>query len=88
MKPQEIAKLNQLDPNGCYGTLQQLLLDPNINQIGYAEALYHLLSKCIDEKGYLERVNRAMTNALQTNGLQTNGLHSDLNKCLELKDIA
>lgn len=81
MKPQEIAKLNQLDPNGCYGSLQQILMDPNVNQIGYAEALYHVLAKCIEEKSYLERVNRAMTNVLQTQGL-----HTELNKCLELEE--
>ena len=81
MKPQEIQKLRSLDPQGCYGSLQQVLMDPNVNQIGYAEALYHVLAKCIDEKGYLERVNNAMTNVLQTQGL-----HSELNKCLELEE--
>lgn len=66
MKPQEIDKLRMLDPNGCYGTLQQVLMDPNINQIGYAEALYHVLSKCIKEKGYLERANIKLTNVLKS----------------------
>jgi len=81
MKPQELSKLKALDPSGCYGSLQQVLMDPNINQIGYAEALYHVLAKCIEEKAYLERVNRAMTNVLQSKGL-----HSELNKCLELEE--
>ena len=81
MKPQEIDKLRMLDPNGCYGSLQQVLLDPNINQIGYAEALYHVLAKCIEEKAYLERVNNAMTNVLKSHNL-----HSELNKCLELEE--
>lgn len=81
MKPQEIDKLRMLDPNGCYGSLQQVLMDPNVNQIGYAEALYHVLSKCIEEKGYLERVSNAMTNVLLANNM-----HSELNKCLELKE--
>lgn len=81
MKPQELSKLKALDPNGCYGSLQQILMDPNINQIGYAEALYHVLAKCIDEKAYLERVNRAMTNVLQTKGMVY-----ELNKCLELEE--
>ena len=81
MKPQEIDKLKQLDVNGCYGTLQQVLMGPNINQIGYAEALYHVLSKCIDEKNYLERVNNAMMNVLKSAGM-----HSELNKCLELEE--
>lgn len=81
MKPQEISKLHQLDPNGCYGSLQQILLDPNLNQIGYAEALYHVLAKCIEEKAYLERVNNAMTNVLKSAGMIV-----ELNKCLELED--
>jgi len=81
MKPQEIDKLRMLDPNGCYGSLQQILMDPNVNQIGYAEALYHVLSKCIEEKSYLERVNRSMTNLLQSKGM----VH-ELNKCLELEE--
>lgn len=81
MKPQEVDKLRMLDPNGCYGSLQQILMDPNVNQIGYAEALYHVLAKCIDEKAYLERVNRAMTNVLQSKGML-----SELNKCLELEE--
>lgn len=81
MKPQEIDKLRMLDVNGCYGTLQQVLLDPNLNQIGYAEALYHVLSKCIEEKAYLERVNTAMTNLLVSKGMVY-----ELNKCLELEE--
>lgn len=81
MKPQEIDKLRMLDVNGCYGTLQQVLMDPNLNQIGYAEALYHVLAKCIEEKSYLERVNNKMTNVLKTQNL-----HQELNRCLELKE--
>lgn len=81
MKPQEIDKLKMLDPNGCYGSLQQILMDPNINQIGYAEALYHVLAKCIDEKAYLERVNNAMTRVMVAKGM-----HGELNKCLELEE--
>jgi len=81
MKPQEIDKLKQLDPNGCYGTLQQVLMDPNLSQIGYAEALYHVLTKCIEEKAYLERVNNAMMNVLKAAEM-----HSELNKCLELEE--
>lgn len=81
MKPQEIEKLKQLDVNGCYGSLQQVLMDPNVNQIGYAEALYHVLAKCIEEKAYLERVNNKITNVLKSANM-----HSELNKCLELEE--
>jgi hypothetical protein len=80
MKPQEIDKLRMLDPNGCYGTLQQVLMDPNLNQIGYAEALYHVLSKCIEEKAYLERVNIKLTNVLKSTHL-----YDELDWALELE---
>lgn len=81
MKPQEIDKLRMLDVNGCWGSLQQVLMDPNVNQIGYAEALYHLLAKAVEEKGYLERTNNSMTNLLVSKGI----MH-ELNKCLELEE--
>lgn len=81
MKPQEIGKIAQLDPTGCNGTIMQTLLHPKLNEMGYADALYYLLSKVLEEKTYLERVSNAMTNVLQVNGL-----HSELNKCLELEE--
>lgn len=81
MKEQEKAKLVALDPAGCNGTVQNVLLDPNINQASYPEVLYYLLSKVLEEKGYLERVSNAMTNVLK--GV---GMYSELNKCLELEE--
>lgn len=81
MKPQEIQKLKQLDPQGLNGTLASVLLDPNINQASYSEVLYYLLSKTIEEKGYLERVNNRMTNTLLANKLIR-----ELNECLELEE--
>lgn len=81
MKPQEISKLQALDPKGLNGTLASVLLDPNINQASYPEVLYYLLSKTIEEKGYLERVNNRMTNTLLANKLIR-----ELNECLELEE--
>lgn len=81
MKEAEKAKISALDPQGLCGTVQSVLLNPNINQASYPEVLYYLLSKVLEEKGYLERVNRAMTNVLQTKDL-----HSELNKCVELEE--
>ena len=81
MKPQEIQKLKALDPTGCNGTLASVLMDTNINQAHYAEVLYYLLSKTLEEKGYLERVSNAMTRVLQANSLL-----DELNKCLELEE--
>lgn len=81
MKEQEKSKIAQLDPTGCNGTVQSVLLDPNINQASYPEVLYYLLAKSLEEKSYLERVSNAMTRVLQGNGLL-----EDLNKCLELEE--
>jgi len=81
MKQQEIEKLKALDTQGTNGTLASVLLDPNINQAHYAEVLYYLLSKVLEEKGYLERVSNAMTRVLQSANLL-----DELNKCLELKE--
>ena len=81
MKPQEIQKLKMLDVQGVNGTLQSVLMDPNINQASYPEVLYYLLRKTLEEKSYLERVSNAMTRVLQGNGLL-----EDLNKCLELEE--
>ena len=81
MKPQEISKLQALDPTGTNGTVQSCLMNPNINQASYPEVLYYLLSKTLDEKGYLERVNNAMTNVLKSFSL-----HTELNQCLELSE--
>lgn len=81
MKPQEIDKIRSLDKEGLNGTIQSVLMNPNINQAHYAEVLYYLLSKVLEEKGYLERVSNAMTNVLKSKGM-----HSELNKCLELEE--
>ncbi len=81
MKEYEKVKIQQLDPQGLNGTVQSVLLDPNINQAHYAEVLYYLLVKSLEEKGYLERVSNAMTRVLQSAGLL-----DELNKCLELEE--
>ena len=81
MKPQEIEKIRSLDKDGTNGTVQGVLLNPNINQAHYAEVLYYLLSKVLEEKSYLERVSNTMTRVLQSAGLL-----DELNKCLELEE--
>jgi len=81
VKQQEIQKIRALDPTQCNGTFASVLMDPNINQAHYAEVLYYLLSKTLDEKSYLERVSNAMTRVLQSKGLV-----QELNECLELEE--
>jgi hypothetical protein len=81
MKPQEIDKIRSLDKDGLNGTVQSVLLNPNINQAHYAEVLYYLLSKVLKEKTYLERVSNAMTSVLLAQGL-----NQELTICLELEE--
>jgi len=81
MKPQEIDKLRALDTTGCNGTIQAVLMDPNINQAHYADVLYYLLSKTLEEKAYLERANIKLTNVLKSTHL-----YDELDWALELED--
>ena len=74
MKPQEIQKLIQLDPNGMNGTIMQTLLHPKVNEIPYVDALYHLLSKSLEERGYYEKMYQKFFNVLTANGLMSNEL--------------
>lgn len=81
MKQQEIEKLSQLDPNGINGTIMQTLLHPKVNEIPYADALYHLLSKTLDEKAYFERTTNAMMSVLNSHNL-----FDEINWALELEE--
>lgn len=81
MKPQEIQKLKQLDPQGLNGTLASVLLDPNINQASYPEVLYYLLVKHIEEKSYFERTTNNMMKVLRTHNL-----FDEVNWALELEE--
>jgi Fe2+ transport system protein B len=81
MKQQEIQKIKDLDKDGLSGTVQSVLLNPDINQAHYAEVLYYLLVKTLEEKNYLERVGTNMTRVMQSVGLIY-----ELNKCLELEE--
>lgn len=74
MKPQEISKIAQLDPIGCNGTIMQTLLHPKLNEIGYADALYHLLSKTLEERAYYEKMYQKFFNVLVANNLMSNEL--------------
>lgn len=74
MKEAEKAKLQMLDPDGCSGTIQQTLLHPKVNDIPYADALYHLLSKTLEERAYYEKMYQKFFNVLVANNLMSNEL--------------
>ena len=81
MKEAEKAKIAGLDPQGVSGTVQSVLLDPNINQAHYADVLYYLLVKVLEERSYYERVTNKATNLLKGKGMMV-----ELNECLELEE--
>ena len=74
MKEQEKQKLRQLDPEGLSGTIQSILLDPNINQAHYADVLYYLLHKTLDERAYYEKMYQKFFNVITSAGLMSNEL--------------
>lgn len=74
MKEAEKNKLRMLDPDGCNGTIMQTLLHPKVNEMGYADALYHLLSKILEERAYYEKMYQKFFNVLVANNLMSNEL--------------
>ena len=74
MKEQEKQKLRQLDPEGLSGTIQSVLLDPNINQMPYPDAIYYLLHKTLDERAYYEKMYQKFFNVITSAGLMSNEL--------------
>jgi hypothetical protein len=74
MKEQEKQKLRQLDNEGTNGTIQACLMDPNINQAHYADVLYYLIHKTLDERAYYEKMYQKFFNVITSAGLMTNEL--------------
>ena len=74
MKEQEKQKLRQLDNEGTNGTIQACLMDSNINQAHYADVLYYLLAKTLDERAYYEKMYQKFFNVITSAGLMNNEL--------------
>lgn len=74
MKEAEKEKIRRLDPDGISGTIQQTLMHPKVNEIPYADALYHLLSKTLEERAYYEKMYQKFFNVITSAGLMTNEL--------------
>lgn len=71
MKENEKSKLQQLDPDGSHGTIQRILLDPQINVIPYHEALYWLVKEVLKEREYYQKNNQKLEIIMKANGLYT-----------------
>lgn len=68
MKREAIDFLKSLDPEEVNGTVQSVLLNPNLHAIGFEQALKFLIMRTLEEKEALIKTNTAMCNYLSSIG--------------------
>lgn len=71
MKENEIRFLVSLDPDRLSGTVQELLMRPNILNMPYHKALEYLVKQTLEEKKALTEENRVLSSCLRANNLYT-----------------
>ena len=71
MKSDEINFLISLDPQRVSGTIQDLLMRPNILNMPYHKALEYLVKQTLEEKKALTEENRVLSSVLKANNLYT-----------------
>jgi hypothetical protein len=71
MKENEIRWLLNLDPDRLSGTIQELLMRPNILDMPYYKALEYLVKQTLEEKKALTEENRVLSSVLKANNLYT-----------------
>lgn len=71
MKENEIRFLVGLDPDRLSGTIQELLMRPNILNMPYHKALEYLVKQTLEEKKALTEENRVLSSVLKRAGLYT-----------------
>lgn len=71
MKENEIRWLVNLDPDRLSGTVQELLMRPNILNMPYHKALEYLVKQTLEEKKALTEENRVLSSVLKANNLYT-----------------
>lgn len=69
MKENEIRWLLNLDPDRLSGTIQELLMRPNILNMPYHKALEYLVKQTLEEKKALTEENRVLSSVLKANNL-------------------
>lgn len=74
MNQEEISKIQALDPNGCYGTIQSVLFMSNLDSVNYADALYHLLKQVINEREHYLKYSQRLENVIKDGGLDLGGI--------------
>lgn len=68
MKQEAIDFLKSLDPDGMNGTIQSVLMNPNLGSAGFEQVLKMLLVQTLQEKEALIGLNMKMTNYLSSIG--------------------
>ena len=71
MKENEIRWLVSLDPDRLSGTIQDLLMRPNILNMPYHKALEYLVKQTLEEKKALTEENRVLSSVLKREGWYT-----------------
>jgi hypothetical protein len=71
VKENEIRFLVNLDLERMNGTIQELLMRPNILQMPYTKALEYLVKQTLVEKGVLQNENELLSSLLKRNNLYT-----------------
>lgn len=71
MKENEIRFLLDLDKERMNGTIQDLLMRPNILNMPYHKALEYLVKQTLEEKKALTEENRVLSSCLKKHNLYT-----------------
>ena len=71
MKENEIRWLVSLDPDRLSGTIQELLMRPNVLNMPYHKALEYLVKQTLEEKKALTEENRVLSSVLKREGWYT-----------------
>lgn len=71
MKENEIRWLVNLDLDRTSGTIQELLMRPNILNMPYHKALEYLVKQTLEEKKALTEENRVLSSVLKREGWYT-----------------
>lgn len=72
MNVQQITWLKSLDKEGTFGTIQSVLLNPDLSKIPFENVAKYLLTCMKDERMTLLAENERMRKALQKANLYTN----------------
>lgn len=74
MNIEQITFIKNLDPDGCYGTLQSVLFDGNLSRIPFENVAKHLLTAMNGDRKYLIEENQRMMKILMRHNLYTNAV--------------